>query len=50
MSPVFGVFVSAVFLKEGAGILGLKAIIALILVCIGILLVNKSSDNGKLNQ
>ena len=43
MSPVFGVFVSAVFLKEGTSVLGFKAILALILVCAGIFLVNRTS-------
>lgn len=41
MNPVFGVILSAWWLGEGAKELGIKAVIALVLVCIGIYIVNK---------
>ena len=40
MNPVFGVILSAIFLKEGS-MLGIKSLIALGLVCVGILVVNR---------
>lgn len=40
MNPVFGVLLSAWWLGEGSRELGLKALLALILVCIGIFIVN----------
>ena len=39
-NPVFGVLLSAWWLKEGSKELGINALIALILVCIGICIVN----------
>lgn len=40
MNPMFGYFLSAVLLNEAGEALGLKALIALLLVCAGILIVN----------
>jgi len=40
MTPVFGVILSAILLKEGAQAAGRKSILALLLVCIGIYIVN----------
>lgn len=40
MNPVFGVILSGLFLGEGQQAFGMKAVIALILVCIGICIVN----------
>lgn len=40
MNPVFGVMLSAVLLGEGASDLGWRAVCALMLICIGILVVN----------
>ncbi len=44
MNPVFGVILSALLLKEGAG-LGFECLAALGLVCLGIVIVNR--DSGK---
>lgn len=41
MNPVFGVILSAVLLDEGKQALGGKSILALVLVCIGIYVVNR---------
>ena len=41
MNPVFGVLLSAVLLREDSS-LGINAIIALVLVCAGIYIVNKA--------
>ncbi len=41
-NPMFGVILSAIFLNEGSQAFGIKGIIALVLVSIGILMVNKS--------
>ena len=41
MNPVFGVILSAWWLNETGNDLGVKALIALILVCIGIYIVNR---------
>ena len=43
MTPVFGVVLSAWWLQETGQDLGIKAIIALILVCLGILVVNSKN-------
>ena len=43
MNPVFGVILSAIFLKEGS-MLGTKCLIALVLVSIGILVVNREKE------
>lgn len=40
MNPVFGVVLSAWWLSEGTRELGIKALVALVLVCIGIFIVN----------
>ena len=40
MNPVFGVILSAVLLKEGSA-LGIFSILALLLVCAGIVIVNR---------
>ncbi len=54
MNPVFGVFLSAIFLHESDQASGLISILSLILVCIGIYVVNcsksqnnQSGGNGK---
>ena len=39
-NPVFGVLLSAWWLGEGGKELGFKAVVALVLVCIGICIVN----------
>lgn len=44
MNPVFGVALSAWLLREG-NMLGLKCVLALVLVCAGIYVVNGISDN-----
>lgn len=41
MNPVFGVLFSAMFLKEGGQEFGIKVLVALLLVCIGIFVVNR---------
>ena len=46
MNPVFGVIFSALLLGEGGG-LGLKALGALLLVCMGIFVVNFGGSPGK---
>ena len=46
MNPVFGVIFSALLLGEGEG-LGLKALGALLLVCMGIFVVNFGGTQGK---
>lgn len=43
-NPVFGVLLSAWWLGEGTRELGLRAVVALILVCIGILIVNRKKS------
>lgn len=47
MTPVFGVILSAILLKEGAQAAGRKSILALLLVCIGIYIVNKTKGEEK---
>lgn len=44
MNPVFGVVLSAWWLHEGTKELGFKALIALILVCTGIFIVNRKKN------
>lgn len=44
MNPVFGVILSAVFLKEGSQAAGIASIAALILVSVGIYIVNRSKE------
>ena len=46
-NPVFGVLLSAWWLGEGGKELGINALIALILVCIGILIVNVHPKENK---
>lgn len=48
MNPVFGVILSAILLKEGAGF-GWAAVLSLMLICIGIIIVNieKSKMKGE---
>ena len=46
-NPVFGVLLSAWWLGEGAAELGWNALIALVLVCIGIFIVNATFRTGK---
>lgn len=41
MNPVFGVLLSALLLGEGAGTSPVTVIVALLLVCSGIIIVNK---------
>ncbi len=43
MNPVIGVILSALLLQEG-NLLGLKSVVSLVLVCIGIFIVNKKSN------
>lgn len=45
-NPVFGVFLSAWWLGEGSAELGWNALIALVLVCIGICIVNVKINTG----
>ena len=45
-NPVFGVLLSAWWLGEGSAELGWNALIALVLVCIGICIVNVKINNG----
>lgn len=47
MNPVFGVVLSAVFLKEGAQELGAKSLLALVLVCAGIYITNRPDTVDK---
>lgn len=49
-NPVFGVLLSAWWLGEGASELGWNALIALVLVCIGICIVNMPASAGKLAE
>ncbi len=44
MNPVFGVILSSVLLDEGAG-LGIESLLALLLICAGIVIVNRDKDN-----
>ena len=46
-NPVFGVLLSAWWLGEGGKELGVKAVIALLLVCIGICIVNINPGSNK---
>lgn len=43
MNPVFGVILSAILLNEQSA-LGIKAVVALLLVCIGIYIVNRKAE------
>lgn len=45
MNPVFGVILSAFILKEGSS-LGIECLVALALICIGIVIVNKEKVNS----
>lgn len=45
-NPVFGVLLSAWWLGEGSAELGCNALIALVLVCIGICIVNVKINTG----
>ena len=45
-NPVFGVLLSAGWLGEGSAELGWNALIALVLVCIGICIVNVKINTG----
>ncbi|MBE5963123.1 MAG: DMT family transporter [Lachnospiraceae bacterium] len=47
MNPVSGVLLSALFLKEKSQEFGVKGVIALILVCIGIYVVNYSPNSAQ---
>lgn len=42
MNPVFGVILSAILLQEGKQAFGARSLIALVLVCIGIYIVNRT--------
>ncbi len=44
MNPVFGVILSALLLGEGSDILNIRSLIALLLVCGGIIIVNKKEE------
>ena len=46
MNPVFGVILSALLLGEGAQAAGVKSLIALLLVSIGIYVVNKKEGDS----
>ena len=46
MNPVFGVLLSAVILREGSSF-GLKGVMALLLVCAGIFIVNAERGASK---
>ena len=46
MNPVFGVILSALLLGEGAQAAGMKSLIALLLVSIGIYVVNKKEGDS----
>lgn len=48
-NPVFGVLLSAWWLNEGSKELGLNALIALVLVCIGIFIVNFKLEKNQTN-
>lgn len=43
-TPVFGVIMSAIFLKEGSQVSPVVIVIALLLICVGITMVNRSKD------
>ena len=45
LTPIFGVITSIILLDEGAGF-GLPHLIALVLVCVGIIVVNLDSKSG----
>lgn len=45
MNPVFGVILSAILLKEADQAAGVKSVVALVLVCIGIYIVNRGNGN-----
>ena len=45
MNPVFGVILSTILLDEGQG-LGVECLIALVLICIGIVIVNRETKEG----
>ena len=45
MNPVFGVLLSALALGETAQAFNLKNLLALVLVCVGIFVVNKKVEN-----
>lgn len=47
MNPVFGVILSAILLKEGGQAAGGKSLLALLLVCIGIYIVNRTKGEQK---
>lgn len=44
MNPVFGVILSALLLREGSNILNIRSLAALLLVCAGIIIVNKKEE------
>lgn len=46
MNPVFGVILSAIFLKESDNV-GIICVVALALVCAGIYIVNKKQNTGE---
>lgn len=50
MNPVFGVILSAMLLDEGESAFSPRSLIALILVCIGIFIVNASRSDSKLTE
>ena len=47
MNPVFGVLLSALFLGESSQAFGLTGVAALLLVCVGIMIVNGPAGAGK---
>ncbi|WP_455616299.1 DMT family transporter [Eisenbergiella sp.] len=47
MNPVFGVLLSALFLGESSQAFGLTGVAALLLVCVGIMIVNGSAGTAK---
>ena len=49
MNPVFGVILSAVLLGEGE-ILNIRAVLALVLVCCGIYVVNRGDKGGRFHR
>ena len=50
LNPVFGVILSAIILKEGQQASGLRSILALILVCIGICVVYMNNPKERLRS
>jgi drug/metabolite transporter (DMT)-like permease len=50
MNPVLGVVFSAWLLQEGEQAFGWRSLAALILICIGIVLVNRAQNPGKINK